>query len=106
MNGPIFARILALFKCSAEGQDYSLALTHPYDAPTGISRTVDKDLELLRVRAKPRRATEYFSVESIIRGAALIEDFEKPGDYLVIDTIDGDMFLQSISLNPLRRDSD
>ncbi|KAI0308427.1 hypothetical protein OF83DRAFT_1180860 [Amylostereum chailletii] len=64
---------------------------------------VDRDLGLLRVRAKPLVHSEFISVKSIVRGALLVEDFDKPGDYLVVDTTDGDMFLQCKALLRLSR---
>ncbi|KAG2150880.1 hypothetical protein DEU56DRAFT_728523 [Suillus clintonianus] len=63
----IFGRLLFLFEC------------------------VDKHLNLYRVRARPCAHTEFFSVRSIIRGALLVPDGST--DYLVVNTIDTDMFL-------------
>lgn len=39
---------------------------------------------------------EFFFVSSIVRGAPLVQDFTKPGDYFVMDVVDhsGDMFLR------------
>ena len=36
---------------------------------------------------------EFIFVRSIVQGALLVEDFERSGDLLVIDTVDTDMFL-------------
>ncbi|KAG1879726.1 hypothetical protein F4604DRAFT_1579212 [Suillus subluteus] len=51
----------------------------------------DKQLNLFRVRAKPRAQAEFFSVRSILRGALLVHDAGL--DYLLVDTVDTDMFL-------------
>jgi len=39
-------------------------------------------------------------LESIVRGALLVEDTNTPGDFFVVDTVDGDMFLRIASLFP------
>ncbi|KAG1735250.1 hypothetical protein EDD22DRAFT_787738 [Suillus occidentalis] len=53
---------------------------------------VGEDLNLYRVRSRPRTQAEFFSVRSIIRGAFLVPDVNL--DYLVVDTVDTDMFLR------------
>ncbi|KAG1731406.1 hypothetical protein EDB19DRAFT_2008263 [Suillus lakei] len=92
--GVIFGRLLMLFTCVVDGQTHPVALVHPYDAPVGQRSLKDKHFQFWRVRQRPRISSEFFSVHSIIRGAALVEDHSIPGDYLVIDTIDTDMFLR------------
>ncbi|KAG2345160.1 hypothetical protein BDR05DRAFT_975302 [Suillus weaverae] len=90
----IFGHLLMLFTCVVDGQTHPVALVHPYDAPVGQCSLKDKHFEFWRVRKRPRISSEFFSVHSIIRGAALAEDHSVQGDYLVIDTIDTDMFLR------------
>ncbi|KAG2103174.1 hypothetical protein BD769DRAFT_1630901 [Suillus cothurnatus] len=92
--GPMFGRLLMLFTCIVDGRTHPIALVHPYDAPVGLRSLKDKHFQFWRVRERPRISSEFFSVRSIIRGAALTEDHNVPGDYLVIDTIDTDMFLR------------
>ena len=95
-NGYIFGRLSSIFKYQAANVtgNATLVFIQPYDAPVGARTRKDKHLNLFRVRARPRMSSEFFSVESIVRGAALVEDHTQPGDYLVIDTIDTDMFLR------------
>ncbi|KAG1878522.1 hypothetical protein C8R48DRAFT_745205 [Suillus tomentosus] len=90
---PMFGRLLMLFTCIVDGRTHPIALVHPYNAPVGQRSLKDKHFQFWRVCERPRISSEFFSVRSIIRGAALTEDHNVPGDYLVIDTIDTDMFL-------------
>jgi hypothetical protein len=71
---------------------FPIALIHPFDAPTGLRLRKDKQLNIFKVQAKPCVRMEFFSVRSIIRGALLVQD-DNSLDYLVVDTIDTDMFL-------------
>jgi hypothetical protein len=87
-----------LFTCVIDDQAYPIALVHPYDAPLGQRLLKDRHLRLWRVRERPRVSSEFFSVHSIIRGAALAEDHNVRGDHIVIDTIDADMFLRIKSM--------
>ncbi|KAJ7509792.1 hypothetical protein B0H11DRAFT_1846886 [Mycena galericulata] len=54
---PIFAQMIYLFSC------------------------IDKLLRFHRVRAKPRKNSEFISVHSIIRGAVMVPDFDKAGEF-------------------------
>ena len=91
----IFGRLVFLFKCAvSSGEEFPLALVQPYDAAVGQWLLKDKHLNFWRVRQRPHTSTEFFSVHSIIRGALLFPDSSRPGDYLVVDTIDTDMFLR------------
>ncbi|KAI9445742.1 hypothetical protein BJY52DRAFT_1194069 [Lactarius psammicola] len=89
------------FPMAAERHDFLKSVnTHfawydPLDIiPTGQSRVSDRDLRLRRLRA--RQSTEFFFAQSIVRGAPLIQDFAKLGDYFVMDVVDhtGDLFLR------------
>ncbi|KAG2159901.1 uncharacterized protein EDB93DRAFT_1237159 [Suillus bovinus] len=56
---------------------------------------LDKQLNLLRVHAQLHAKAEFFSVQSIICGALLVQDSGgNPLNYFVVDTIDTDMFLR------------
>ena len=91
----IFGWIVFLFTCSIDKEKFPLALVHPYDAGLAGQRlSKDSHLGFWRVREQSRALTEIFSVHSIIRGALLYPDNARPGEYLVIDTIDTDMFLR------------
>ncbi|KAG0703025.1 hypothetical protein DFH29DRAFT_982086 [Suillus ampliporus] len=92
--GVIFGHLLMLFTCVVDGQTHPVALVHPYDAPVGQRSLKNKHFQFWRVRKRPRISSEFFSVHSIIRGTVLAEDHSVPGDYLVIDTINTDMFLR------------
>ncbi|KAI5985055.1 hypothetical protein EDD15DRAFT_2390223 [Pisolithus albus] len=90
----IFGRLIFLFQCKVGDESFPLALVQPYDAPTGPRPAKDVHLNLWRVHEQPRESAEIFSVESIIRGALLYPDHTRPGEHLVIDTIDTDIFLR------------
>ncbi|KAG1829882.1 hypothetical protein EV424DRAFT_1585853 [Suillus variegatus] len=93
-NSVILGHLVFLFQCAIGNDILSLALIHPFDAPTGPRPQQDKQLNLLRVRAQPCAKAEFFSVQSIICGALLVQDSgSNPLDYFVVDTIDTDMFL-------------
>ncbi|KAG0699084.1 hypothetical protein DFH29DRAFT_983675 [Suillus ampliporus] len=88
----IIGRLVFVFECAVGNDLFPIALIHPFDAPTGLRLRKDKQLNIFRVQAKPHARTEFFSVRSIVRGALLVQD-ENSLDYLVVDTIDTDMFL-------------
>ncbi|KAG1862822.1 hypothetical protein DFJ58DRAFT_715227 [Suillus subalutaceus] len=58
----IFGRLLFLFECVVGDITLSLALVHPFDAPTGVQLQNDKHLNFYRIRARPRAQAEFFSV--------------------------------------------
>ncbi|KAJ7081070.1 hypothetical protein C8R44DRAFT_653325, partial [Mycena epipterygia] len=78
---PIFARLVYLFSCTVEKKKDNLLRFH-------------------RVHAKPRKSSEFISVHSIIRGAVLVPDFDKPGEFIVFDVLDTDMSRRLKSLYP------
>jgi hypothetical protein len=94
----IFGQLLLVFTCVVGGVTYPFALIQPLDAPIGRRRQKDiqkdNDLGFCRLRTRPRSASEFISVRSIICGALIAQDFEMPGDYLVVDSVDTDMFLR------------
>jgi hypothetical protein len=90
----LLAQLVFVFTCQFAGDTHGIALILPFDANTGPHRKIDKDLKFYRCRAKPRSSAEFISVRSIIRGIILIEDFDKRGDYLMLDTLDSDIFLR------------
>ncbi|KAG1771613.1 hypothetical protein EV702DRAFT_1181456 [Suillus placidus] len=79
----ILGRLLFVFECTVGDTVLSLALIHPFDAPTGGRTRKDKHLNIFRA--------EFFSVRSIICGAFVVPNGNH--DYLVIDTVATDMFL-------------
>lgn len=94
----VFAKLVFIFVCTIGDTSYPIALVQAYDRPTGQHRRKDKDLGFYRIQGKPRNMCEFISIHTIIRGALLSEDYEKPGDFLVMDVIDTDMFLRMKSL--------
>ncbi|KAJ6451798.1 hypothetical protein C8R45DRAFT_1057103 [Mycena sanguinolenta] len=93
-TGPIFAQLIYIFEVSANEKVYPFALVQPFDSPVGAISAKDKALKLFRVRAKPRHASEFIPVRSIIRGAVVVPDSKKSGDFFVMDVLEGDMFLR------------
>lgn len=102
VNGEILAQLVFLFTCQVDGIPYPIALVQTYDAPAGRRTIKDRDLSFYRVRAKPRASCEFISVQSIVRGVFLAaeSDTEKPGEFLVVDSVDTDMFLRMKAMYP------
>lgn len=96
-DGYFFARILRLFQIVMGTQSHPVAYIKSYCRPSGRVGRKDRDLGLHRVRVKAH-PYEIISVQSIVRGALLVQDSDNPDDYFVVDTIDGDMFLRMQSL--------
>jgi len=98
--GVIFARLILMFDYTISSSDsqYPTALIHPFDASVGRRLRKDKHFDFWRVKPQPRASSCFISMRSIIRGAALAQD-PATGDFLVIDTIDNDMFLRMKKLH-------
>ncbi|KAI0091220.1 hypothetical protein BDY19DRAFT_934569 [Irpex rosettiformis] len=102
---PIFCKLLYTFTYKFRGTVLALALVHPYDASLQSSssrRRVDRDLALCRVAEQPRRQSRIVPLRAIRRGALLVGDSKRLREHLVIDALDGDMFLRCIDLFPSR----
>ena len=93
-----FAQLLSLFRVQADARSHSLALIRVYGRLPGSIRRKDKELGLHRVRVK-NSPYAIIALESIVRGALLVEDADVQGDYFVVDTVDGDMFLRMATLS-------
>ncbi len=96
-KGFIFAQLMFIFTASVAERTFPICLARPLDIPTTQPPAVDFDLRLHRLRAVGSPvSTEFFFVQSIVRGAPLIQDFKKSGDYFVMDVVDhtGDLFLR------------
>ena len=93
-----FAQLLRIFCFQTDTCSHSVALVRTYGQPGGSHRRKDRDLGLYRVRV---RSSPYkiIPIESIVRGAVLVQDADNPDDYFVVDTIDGDMFLRMTTLS-------
>jgi hypothetical protein len=92
-RGLSYAQLLRLFKLQVESHIYSLALVKVYGRPPGSLRRKDKDLGLHRVQLKSD-PYQIIAIDSIVRGVVLAEDPDITGNYFVVDTIDGDIFLR------------
>ncbi|KAF8066566.1 hypothetical protein FPV67DRAFT_1196119 [Lyophyllum atratum] len=102
---PYFARLIFLFTCVVEEQEYPLALIQPF---AGVYRhrnrtQKDTELELLRLKENLRAECEFVSIHTIIRGAVLVHSGEttndgfRSRDYFLFDVLDADMFLRARS---------
>ena len=96
-NGHFFAHILRLFQIVMGNLTHSVAYVKLYCRPSGQVRRKGKDLGLYRVRVKAN-PYEIISIQSIVRGALLVQDSDNLDDYFVVDTVDADMFLRMKSL--------
>ncbi|KAJ7708065.1 hypothetical protein B0H17DRAFT_1156022 [Mycena rosella] len=99
-NKPFFAQLISLFSCMVEEKSHAFAPVLPLDAPTGRLSRKDNVLRFHWVHAKPRKNSEFISVHSIIRGALLAPDSDKPDEYIVVDILDGDISLRMKDLYP------
>lgn len=91
-TGVFFAWLLFLFTCDINNTPYPIALVCPYDAPVGRHLQKDKHLKFWHVRSR-EMDSEFILAESIIQGVALTPDPTTVGDFLVMDTVDSDIFL-------------
>ncbi|KAJ8688723.1 hypothetical protein PTI98_013482 [Pleurotus ostreatus] len=89
----IIAQLLMMFTITVNDASYHIALVHPLNRALGNQQRKDADLQLLRLKARPRKSTEFVFLPSIIQGALVVPDFSQQGDFFLVDTVDGDMFL-------------
>ena len=88
----IFTQLVWIFTYTVAEQDYTICLACPLDSPTGQQQKRDKDLRLHHLHEK--NLMEFFFVSLIVHGTPLIQDFDKAGNYFVMDVIihTGNMF--------------
>ncbi|KAG1747038.1 uncharacterized protein EDB91DRAFT_1235854 [Suillus paluster] len=79
-TGIIFGKLMLILTCTVGDVQYPV--------------TLDKDFQFWRVKRKPRASAEFFSVHSIVWGCMIVEDVSRPDKFLIVDTIDTDMFLR------------
>jgi hypothetical protein len=93
-SGYIFAQLLLIFSCSIADRIFTICSVRPLDAPVSTLLVKDRELGLRRVRARTK--SEFIFARCVIRGAPLIQDFDRPNEYLVMDVVDhtGDIFLR------------
>jgi hypothetical protein len=99
-----FARLLFLFTYLMEDVVLPIALVLPF-SDISIVRRKDKELNFHRLRARPRAESMFISIRSICRGAFLVPEYTKDGDFLVVDIVDTDMFLRIRSMYPTQESS-
>jgi hypothetical protein len=82
------------FSCSIADRIFAICYVQLLNARVPSLPAKDHDLGLRRVRAQAK--SDFIFAQSIIRGAPLIQDFEKNGDFFIMDVVDhtGDIFLR------------
>ncbi|KAG0702765.1 hypothetical protein DFH29DRAFT_982269 [Suillus ampliporus] len=93
-TGVIFGKLMLIFTCTVGDVQYPVMLILLYDQLVGVHSQKDKDFQFWHIKRKPRASAEFFSVHSIVRGCVIVEDASRPDEFLVVDTVDTDMFLQ------------
>ncbi|KAI0348899.1 hypothetical protein OH77DRAFT_379528 [Trametes cingulata] len=94
-EGPdLIARLLFMFTCTVGDSQEPVAMVQFYDRPQGPKSPKDVDLGFYRVRERKQNKLAWISLHSIRRGVVLVPDFGVPGDFLVHDLIDSDIFLR------------
>ncbi|KIK78200.1 hypothetical protein PAXRUDRAFT_164651 [Paxillus rubicundulus Ve08.2h10] len=90
-----FVRLIFMFTCVVNGFDnsFKFALVQPLTSGTGVCR-LDRDFKLIHVKSVPRASSIFIPVKLIIQGMLLYPDPEHHNEFLVVECIDGDMFLQ------------
>jgi hypothetical protein len=91
---PFFAQLLYTFACNIENVTYGFALISPFNYYSSPCCEKDRDFQFLRLQASPANYSIFIALHSIIRGALIMPDSEKSGDFLVIKEVDSDMFLR------------
>ncbi|KAI6024319.1 hypothetical protein EDC04DRAFT_2606499 [Pisolithus marmoratus] len=90
-----FVQLIFFFTCKIGAYDnsFQFTLVQPLTASTRVRR-LDQDFNLIRVKAVSRASSIFIPMKSIIRGALLYPDPDHDGEFLVVEHIDGDMFLR------------
>lgn len=97
----MFAQLVFVFTCKVDEQNYRLALVQPLAKSSRATvKEVDKAASIHRWHARDRKSCEVIPLDSIVRGALLVKDPKYKGDYFVIDTLDGDMYLRVKQRSP------
>ena len=89
-----FARLVFMFSCSIPSfGTYDFALICPFTADISTNRnSFDEAFRLTRVKVRPRAASMFIPIRSIVRGALLYPDLKHKGELLVVEHVDRDMF--------------
>ncbi len=102
-GGYKFFKLVFTFMYKFRGVACALALVLPLDFPIGPRRpAVDRDLGLCRLVERPPSESKIVPLRALRRGALLIPDSKRVRNHLVVDALDGDMFLRCVDLFPDR----
>ena len=98
-----FAQILYIFGITLNNTETHVALVLPFDEiPDRQHRELDEALHFTRVQARHRSKATFIHVESIVRGAVLVKDYEAEhnDEYIIMDVLDADLWwrMKSVSL--------
>lgn len=93
LGNVIIAKLAFIFRVKFNNKAYDLALVRPLDKRVRQTPK-DKDLRFTRLKAQTPKEGRFIFLQSIIRGALVVEDFSVDDEYLLVDTIDADMFLR------------
>jgi hypothetical protein len=100
----MFAQILYIFGVTLNNAEtHYVALVLPFDeTPDRQHRERDEALRFTRVQARHRSKATLIHVESIVRGAVLVKDFEAEhnDEYIIMDVVDADLWwrMKSVSI--------
>lgn len=96
-DGPIFAQLKFAFTVpSKDDTIIPVVLVQAFDNhDNSMLRTKDRDLELIRLRQRSVKNTEFFFARSIVRGAVIFPAYDEEKDSVLFDILDTDMFLRS-----------
>lgn len=96
VTGLAVGRLELMALCRVDNNLIPVCVVHCYDEVTLQSRLAkDTVLKLLRYRARPSnqvKSFEFILARTIIRGAVLVEDRSRLGDYIFFDLLDPDIF--------------
>ena len=91
----MFAQILYIFGVTVNNTEMHIALVLPFDeTPDRQHCERDEALHFTHVQARHRSKATFIHVESIVRWAILVKDFEaEHGDeYIIMDVLDADLW--------------
>ena len=91
-----FVCFILIFSCHIPELDgsFEFALVQPFTRRTGASRCLDRDLNLIHLKATPRSSSIFIPIASIVRSGVLAPDPENVDEFLALSYLDDDMFLR------------
>ncbi|KAF8435941.1 hypothetical protein L210DRAFT_3505938 [Boletus edulis BED1] len=90
-----FVHFILIFSChipELKGS-FEFALMQPFMKKIGVSCQLDRDLNLIHVKAAPWSSPIFIPLASIVRGAVLAPDPENADKFVALSYLDDDMFL-------------